>query len=553
MFDKYFQVNWVMNKGWMSPGAIFAALDEMKDQPDDKEFADYLREQGYLDSDQAEQLRSATASNIAEDAETAKSARQRRKTTKRRKRPKKTVTESGTELLVTDSGTEFRFKQNAFSLERYQETKSAPTLDVPPNLGPETEQKPVPQAPSAADTPPVDLAEADTLIVSVDPNTLNHLQQARDLLAISPDAETVKNLPKPIVSEPPGEKVLWDPQAIEQDALPIKEFGDYRILSKVSEGANGVVYRAQHLEHKHIVALKLILIEEPDDEDQARFEREAKVLSQLDHPHIPKVLDFGFQGETRFIAMDLIEGHDLGALVKKSFQKDRRPPDGRWIARTLSDIAGALAYCHEKGVLHRDVKPSNILIEKDTGRPMLIDFGLAAKDPNQDKSLVEGLSKDLSADGSVNGTPYFICPERISEEPVFGPLGPAADVWSIGATLFYCLSGELPFVGVSVMDVFTAIATSKPRVLHDLCPELSENLERLVSDCLEKAVKRRPTMAEVTERLLEEGFTQAHTRAKTMRNSVVEPEAGERSLLWEIVILLIVGVIAGVIIANLNT
>lgn len=552
MFDKYFQVNWVMNKGWMSPGAIFAALDEMKQQPEDKVFADYLREQGFLNEDQASELRTATASNIDEDEGLKKSSRERRRTTKRRKRRRR-ITESGTELVLTESGREFRFKNDAFALEQYQETKSAPTLAVPPDISHQTEQVVPPKAPESSQPPESDLMEADTQIVTVDPATLNHLQKARDILAASPDAETLKNLPSPLILEKlkAEDKVLWDPEAIEHDALPIKEFGDYRILAKVSEGANGVIYRAQHFTHKHIVALKLILIEKPDNEDKARFEREARVLSQLDHPHIPKVLDFGFHDQTPFIAMDLIEGRDLGALVKKSFHKDRRPPEARWISRTLSDIAGALAYCHEKGVLHRDVKPSNILIEKDTGRPMLIDFGLAAKDPNQDKKHLEGLTKDLSDEGSVNGTPYFTSPERISAEPVFGSLGPKADVWSLGGTLFYCLTGEAPFVGVSVMDVFTAIASSKPRSLKDLNPDVPLSLEELVSDCLEKLVSKRPTMAEVTERLLEEGFTQAHTRVNTSRKESLEPE-GSRSLTMEIIILLIVGILAGVIIANLK-
>ena len=198
-----------------------------------------------------------------------------------------------------------------------------------------------------------------------------------------------------------------------------KKIGRFEIKSRLGVGAFGAVYRAYDPVLEREVALKIpraAALEKP--EARARFLREPKAAAQLRHPHIVPVFDAGTDGDHYYIASAYIEGRTLEALI------DQDRPDFRRTAEIVRDLAGALDYAHRTGVIHRDVKPANIMTDAN-GEVLLTDFGLARLEESEEK---------LTQDGSVMGTPAYLAPEQASQE--FGEVGPAADniAWALCST-----------------------------------------------------------------------------------------------------------------------
>jgi len=178
------------------------------------------------------------------------------------------------------------------------------------------------------------------------------------------------------------------------------------------------------------VALKVpraAVLESP--EARARFLREPKAAAQLRHPHIVPVYDAGSDGEHYYIASAFIEGRTLEELIVES------RPDFRRAARIAADLATGLDYAHRAGVVHRDVKPSNVMIDKQ-GQVLLMDFGLAR---------IEGSEEKLTQDGSLMGTPAYMAPEQA--DGTLGQVGPASDQYGLGVVLYELLCGQSPFSG----------------------------------------------------------------------------------------------------------
>lgn len=237
----------------------------------------------------------------------------------------------------------------------------------------------------------------------------------------------------------------------------------------------GVVCLAQDLRLDRRVAIKLL---PPDQALQPaareRFLREVRTAAQLSHPHIVPVHSVGEIGDLVFFVMAYIEGQTLGQRVRAE-----GPLDARVAAAVLRDIASALAYAHARGIVHRDVKPDNILLEEGTGRALVTDFGIACG----------GTTAVTPGAATVSGTAEFMSPEQARGEP-----GDArSDLYSLGVTAYYVLSGRVPFEGVDGYAVIAQHLADPAPTLGSVAPTVPHMLAQYIDRCLEKEPARRPS------------------------------------------------------------
>lgn len=288
----------------------------------------------------------------------------------------------------------------------------------------------------------------------------------------------------------------------------------YEVLGEISRGGMGVVFKALHKKLGKIVAIKVILVESPDTEDVQRFEREAIALAQLRHPNIVQVFDFsGFNSNSpAYMVMEYIEGQTFDSWVKEHLRVHGEVPPIKESAALLETIASALSYCHSRGVAHRDLKPVNIVIERDSKRPVLLDFGLVKVDSERLGDQYTMLGSPLTATGDILGTPAFMAPEQIDSSGQFGALGPACDIWGLGGLLFFAVTGHPPHRGDNLIEIYGHILdgeVSMPRTLNDSVPDW---IEDLCSACLIRDARARIDMADVRERIRSGGGEAAPSR-----------------------------------------
>ncbi len=254
-------------------------------------------------------------------------------------------------------------------------------------------------------------------------------------------------------------------------AVPAR-VGRFEVRALLGTGAFGAVYRAYDPQLDRDVALKVPRAEALDSPQRvARFLREAKAAARLQHPHIVPVYEAGSDGGRHYIAAALIEGRSLSEAAAES------PLDFRAAARVVRDLADALAYVHGEGVVHRDVKPANVLLDK-RGRPFLTDFGLAHLESNAERVT------RLTRLGSVMGTPAYMPPEQAAGHS--GTAQPASDQYSLGVILYELLCGRLPFEGPPQIVLFHVMNTEPvpPRQVNAAVPA---DLEAI---CLRAMAKR---------------------------------------------------------------
>ena len=257
------------------------------------------------------------------------------------------------------------------------------------------------------------------------------------------------------------------------------QLGPYRIQNLLGAGGMGEVYRARDSRLQRDVAIKVISTTyRPDAEMLKRLEREARAISQLNHPNIVAVYDVGSERGVEYVVMELLEGETLGTKLKAGPLSPRKALD------YATQIARGLGAAHEKGIVHRDLKPENVFITRD-GRVKILDFGLAHQ-LRGDSELSQAMSK-LTAPGMVVGTVAYMSPEQARGLPV----DRRSDVFSFGAVLYEMLSGKLPFEAETVFETMTKIVNAEPRDLKELAPNLPPFLYRIVSHCLEKAPDAR--------------------------------------------------------------
>jgi serine/threonine-protein kinase len=257
----------------------------------------------------------------------------------------------------------------------------------------------------------------------------------------------------------------------------------------------GVVYRAEHAMLRRPTAVKLLDANEVGEQGIARFEKEVQLTAQLTHPSTVAIYDYGRTADGVFYyAMELIDGLDLGALVR---EHGPQPPDR--IVALIRQACGSLAEAHRRGLVHRDVKPENLIVTHRPGQGdvvKVLDFGLV-KDVRDD-------APGLSQTGAILGTPLFLSPEAI-ETPE--RVGPKSDLYALGCVMYFLLTGEHVFDAKSVIELCAAHVAKEPvRPSERMGVHVPRELEDVVMACLAKDPNARPASAEALAAMLDEAL-----------------------------------------------
>jgi serine/threonine protein kinase len=266
--------------------------------------------------------------------------------------------------------------------------------------------------------------------------------------------------------------------------MPGETVSHYRVVGKLGVGGMGVVYDAEDQRLSRRVALKFLPDELAGDIDAARrFRREAQTIALLNHPHICTVYEVDEHDGHPFIAMERLEGSNLKAHMAR---KTLETPE---IVDIALQIARALEAAHDKGVIHRDIKPGNIVIS-DAGCVKVLDFGLARRLPTEDTGTF-GLDGSTMP-GRPVGTASYMAPERILQMP----LDPRCDLFSLGVVMYEMATGRLPFAAASPAETVTNILEKEPAPVRSLSPKRSGQLGRIINKLLAKnAEDRYPSAA----------------------------------------------------------
>jgi serine/threonine protein kinase len=277
------------------------------------------------------------------------------------------------------------------------------------------------------------------------------------------------------------------PQTVVVTSLLGKTLGQYRVDGVLGQGGMGVVYRAHDLKLQRPVALKLLPPElTTDAERRKRFMLEARAAARVSHSAIAQVYDVEENEGVIFIAMELVEGRTVSALIQS------KELDLLGAIDIATDVAEGLGRAHEMGIVHRDIKPANVIITAD-GHPKILDFGLAKlTDPTESTLTASVGAIDLSTltqtqIGAVKGTPAYMSPEQIKG----GPVDARSDLFSLGVMLFEMATGEVPFRRDTPVETMHAVAFDDTPSVHARQPNLPADLQRIVSRCLQKRPEDR--------------------------------------------------------------
>jgi WD40 repeat protein len=246
----------------------------------------------------------------------------------------------------------------------------------------------------------------------------------------------------------------------------------YAILGELGCGGMGVVYRAHQVELDRVVALKIIRADEPDRTQRLRFLAEAQAAARLRHPNIVQVYQVGEHEGRPFVTLELVEGGTLAQRLA------RQPLAAREAAGLVEILARAVQHAHEQGIVHRDLKPANVLLTAD-GTPKVADFGLA-------KRMGEA---GQTQSGAIVGTPSYMAPEQAAGKGK--EVGPAADVYALGAILYEALVGRPPFRGDTSLETLRQVLDDEPVPPRRLQPKVPRDLETICLKCLQKEPGRR--------------------------------------------------------------
>jgi serine/threonine-protein kinase len=272
-----------------------------------------------------------------------------------------------------------------------------------------------------------------------------------------------------------------------------RRLGDYELLAEIGRGGMGVVYRASQRNPQRTVAVKILLRSDlATPAHFARFQAEAQAAAGLDHPHIVAVYEVGSDQGQPYFSMPLIDGATLARRIAEGPLPDREA------AQLLIPVCRAVAYAHQRGVLHRDLKPSNILIDR-RGHPFVSDFGLAKRveSPDEPSPPVPPLTET----GAILGTPGYMAPEQAAGRR--GDVGPATDIYSLGAILYACVTGRAPFQAANPVDALLMVLEQDPPPPRILNPTLDVDLEMIILKALQKPADLRYATAEDLARDLE--------------------------------------------------
>jgi tRNA A-37 threonylcarbamoyl transferase component Bud32 len=271
-------------------------------------------------------------------------------------------------------------------------------------------------------------------------------------------------------------------------ALTVGALPGYDILGELGRGGMGVVYKARQHTLNRTVALKMILAgSHAGPAAMARFLKEAELIARLKHPNVVQVYEYGSHAGMAYFSLEYLEGGSLAARI------DGEPQPPVEAARTVRTLARAVHAAHDNGIVHRDLKPGNVLLAAD-GTPKISDFGLAKQGDSA-----------MTATGEVMGTPSYMAPEQAAGKA--REVGPAADVYALGAILYDLLTGRPPFKGASVWDTIQMVTDAEPVPPSRLQPKVPRDLEVVCLKCLQKEPGKRygsaAALADDLDRFLE--------------------------------------------------
>ncbi len=273
--------------------------------------------------------------------------------------------------------------------------------------------------------------------------------------------------------------------------------GKYEFLELIGKGGFAFVYKVKDLYLERLGAIKILYKEYSRDEETIeRFRREAKIYANLEHPNIVPIYDIGIVEGIVFFIMKFIEGETLNKIIRKEGKLSERRA-----IKIMSELLDALAYIHKKGIIHRDIKPHNIMIDKND-RTILADFGIA-------RTLE---STSFTKSGAILGTAYYLSPEQAKGLPI----DHRVDIYSAGVTLYEMVTGELPFKGENTLMVLYQHVNELPPLPSKFNPKISKEMESIILKALEKEPNKRFSCAEeMREALLSVSFE---------HKKVVQPE-----------------------------
>ena len=263
-----------------------------------------------------------------------------------------------------------------------------------------------------------------------------------------------------------------------QSVPMLGELGDYELLEEIGRGGQGVVFRARQKSLNRTVALKVISLGQwASKAHLKRFRREAEAAASLDHPGIVPIYEVGERDGSCYFSMKFVEGGQLDEVTR------REPMPIRRAVELIAKVARTVHYAHEHGILHRDIKPGNILLDAK-GEPHLTDFGLAR--------LVESESS-VTQTLDVLGTPSYMAPEQAVGNNA--AVSSVTDVYGLGAVLYQLLTGHPPFAGGATYETIKLLVDTEPRPPRLLNPKIDRDLSTICLKCLEKDPKRRYSSA----------------------------------------------------------
>ena len=255
--------------------------------------------------------------------------------------------------------------------------------------------------------------------------------------------------------------------------------GDYEIEEKVAAGGMGIVFKARDVLLNRTVAIKVLRLSQVGMNDaRKRFFREAQAVAGIDHENIVPIYQVNHEAKSPYLVMPFIRGQTLDEVVKAR----GAPLAAKEVATIARQIASGLAAAHDRGLIHRDIKPANLLLENETNRIWIADFGLARAiwDPA------------LTQSGSLTGTPLFMSPEQASE----GIVGARSDLFSLGSVLYYLATARLPFAGARSLSILRKVCEDDPPAVSELNSNIPDWLARLITRLMQKDPADRPQSAE---------------------------------------------------------